>query len=145
MWSRPVANRVRRPWPIPSYNSVNFFGPCPASVRIEPPNARQVNSYPGVAGVEVIELGQRTSATEFTGLWVADTPDDLATFLMQMITIKRAGGFSTLVDTKGITSSDAILETFELTGETRWSPSEQGWAVPYRMRFLHIGFIPPAS
>lgn len=127
----------------PSFGGVNFFGPCPVSNRAELPNARQVTGYPGVVGVEVLELGFRTAVTEFAGLWVAATPADLGAFLTQMIALKRSGQMNVLVDTKGITSADAILDDWATEGESRWSPSDGGWAIAYRMRFLHIGYVPP--
>ena len=93
---------------------------------------------PGRAGLPVAGLS-------FTGLWVADSPDDLGTFLTGMVALKRSDALGTLLDTKGIASADAILESFETLGETKYSPSAGGWAVAYRMRFLHTGYVPPAQ
>lgn len=126
----------------PTFNGVNFFGPCPTSNRVELPNARQLNSFPGVAGVEVIEHGARTSYTEFAGIWYAEEHDDLGAFLTQLIAIKRNAGIYTLVDTKGVVSPDAILEGFETEEESKWSPTLQAWTIGYRLRFLHTGFVP---
>lgn len=127
---------------MPSFLGEDIFGPCPASSRVEPPNARQVNAYPGVAGTEVLELGWRTAYTEFSGLWVAASPEDLGAFLGLLVALKRSAALGVLVDTRGLASPDAILEAFETVGESRWSPSHGGWALAYRIRFLHTGYVP---
>ena len=130
--------------PDPSFNGLDIFGPCPSSNRTEGTNSRQRNGYPGVSGLEILELGWRESYTDFTGVWVGETPDDLGVFIADMIALKRSGIIATLVDTLGVTSVDAILEGFQTSGETKFHPG-YGWGVDYALRFMHTGYIPPSS
>lgn len=130
--------------PDPSFNGTNIFGPCPVITHIEPPNSRQYNAYPGVDGVESIDLGARLSYSEARGLLCADTAIALGAVEIAIIAIKRTDSFGTLVDTLGRTWADSILETFEVSQEVKFAPGF-GWCRAYLMRFVHLGTVAPTA
>ena len=124
--------------PEPTFNGAAIFGPAPSFSHDEPPNAQQINKYPGVIGVERLDLSPRESWTRVTGIFAGEYPEDLGPIFQQVRAIKRAGIIAPLVDTDNHTWSDAILFAFRTVGRSEYAPG-WGWTREYEMTFLHLG------
>lgn len=127
---------------VPSFAGIQLFGPTPEFEHDDPPNFEQVNHYPGVRGVQRIDLGLGRTTTRVHGILMAGTLADLGAFAASIRTLKIAGGFATLIDTDGITWNDAVLTHFQTHGPTVpvTSDAGSGWAKRYTMEFTHLGF-----
>ena len=120
-----------------TFNEEEIFGPCPIMTHDDPPNAAQVTHYPGVWGVERLDLAPGESFTNVKGVLVGDTVDDLGAACAAIRTMKLNGQTGTLVDTDGETWEDAVLIKFRTTSKSDWAPG-WGWCRDYEMTFLHL-------
>lgn len=97
---------------MPSYNGVPLFG-IGAKIRTsDNPRSVQENSFPGVSGVESLDLGMRGRITEATGLLVGDSALELANLLTQFRSYND-GNTYLLVDSLGFTWPYVRLVSFE--------------------------------
>ena len=126
---------------MPLFNGLAIFGPCPVFRHTDTPNAEQINHYPGVNGVERLDLGLATSITRVTGILVGVDLSDLGSQFATIRAMKAAGFVATLVDSKGLIWPDAVLHSF---GEVDRISGIAGYGVgqEYEMEFLHVGYNP---
>ncbi len=129
---------------MPTWNGLNFFGPCPIFDHDDPPNIEQINHYPGVRGVERLDLGLGIATTLVRGILCGVNDADLGSVLVTIRQAKLSGIAGTLVDTDNLTWPDAVLHTFRTVGRRTFSP---GWGITreYEMTFLHTGYNPNVS
>lgn len=99
--------------------------------------ARQINSYPGVNGLEVLNMGSRGGTTNAEGVLYGNTLDEISTLMNQFINYQRDGGAYTLVDSKGTSWSTVILQSFKPASPVMPSWGG-GYAQQYTAEFLHV-------
>lgn len=100
-----------------------------------PPEA-QVNAYPGVNGLEVLNLGTRGGTTTLSGRAFGTTAADLATAegLLRALVNGQVG---TLVDTLGVSWPNVRMEECKPEGRIQFDP-DLGYTRRYTARFLHL-------
>lgn len=123
-----------------TFNGDNIFGPTAIFDHDDPPNAEQRTHYPGVSGIERLDLAYEFGITTVEGLLVAPTPADLGALCVQVRALKTAGTVGTLVDNDGIVWPDAVIHRFRTVGRT--FPVGYGVGKEYRMEILHVGYNP---
>jgi hypothetical protein len=125
-----------------TFNGAEIFGTCICNHE-DPPNANQVNHYPGTDGIERLDLGVAESYTVIHGELVAATPEDLGAACQTIRALKQNAVLGTLVDTDGVSWDDAVIESFRTIGRAVQVPG-QGLARKYECRIIHTG-IPPTG
>lgn len=102
------------------------------------PRERQVNAYPGVDGLEVLDLGARGGLTLVRGvIGGADLPT-LAAVRSDFYALQQAGTFGDFVDTLGAVWPNACLARFRPVG--RVMPAAGGGFVQrYEAELFHSG------
>lgn len=100
------------------------------------PVARQINEYPGINGIEVLNMGTRGGSAEVTQgiLWSLDL-SELVSREDALRAHQLDGGAYMLVESVGRTWGLAILDRFRPIG--RYVRSiDGGWARQYRASFI---------
>lgn len=123
---------------MPTFNGVDIFGAASVFNHDERPNAEQVNHYPGVLGDERLDLGPTATFTTVRGVYAGAAPSDVGAAFTALASIKRPGAVGVLVDSEGVTWTDAILHTYRSTSRLVWAPG-WGWTREYEMIFRHLG------
>lgn len=98
----------------PSFDGIEMFGPAPWFEGPEQLADAQVNSYPGVDGVELIALGGRGGVTRVRGVLAGETADDLAAAEGVLRGYAKSLAACVLVDDLGQAWPAVVL--------TRWRP-----------------------
>jgi hypothetical protein len=124
------------PLPEATFDNVSL-GPLCTTRTYGNPHARQVNEYPGVNGLEVLNLGSRGGTTEAEGLLYGDTLLDLAAAFGTFIGYVRDGGAYTLEDSFGVSWDSVILVDFRPDGLAKLF-TDGGFCRAYKAVFLHI-------
>lgn len=117
-----------------SFNGTDL-GIVETCITAQAPKERQVNAYPGVNGLQLIDHGTRGAVTSARGLFSASSRAALASVLNTFRGYHTAGGKATLVDTYGTSWSDVILVQFRPAGVIYTSPG--GFCTRYEAEFLH--------
>ncbi|WP_435005155.1 hypothetical protein P12x_003049 [Tundrisphaera lichenicola] len=119
-----------------SYNAISLglIFSMPVSAN---PKARQVNTYPGANGLEVIDHGSRGGATFVEGAIVASSAAGLASAVQTFRALQVDGGAYTLVDTLDTAWTGVILTRFQPVGRI-YNTANNGLAQRYVAEFLHI-------
>lgn len=123
------------PLPEPTFDGV-WLGPICTTRTYANPVARQVNEYPGVNGLEVLNLGSRGGTTEADGLLFGTDLYDLANRFATFINYQRDGGAYVLYDSFGTAWPLVILVDFHPEGLAMQAPG--GVVRAYRALFLHV-------
>ena len=98
--------------------------------------SRQINTYPGANGLEVIDLGTRGGQTVLDGALFAANAASLAALEQSFRTLQEDGGPYNLVDTLGTAWSNVILVAFAPQGRV-FSVVGGALARKYHAEFLH--------
>lgn len=101
------------------------------------PKQRQVNAYPGVDGLQLIDHGTRGAMTSCSGLLTGTGVGGLSTILDTFHGYQEAGGKATLVDKLGKSWTNVILVQFTPVGPCY--PIQGGvlYCQQYEAQFLH--------
>lgn len=99
------------------------------------PKERQINTYPGVNGLQLVDHGTRGAVTSLRGVLSSSSRSGLASALGVFRTYQSVGGKATLVDTFGSSWTDVILVRFRPTGMIY--PKPGGFCTKYEAEFLH--------
>lgn len=101
-------------------------------------HARQVTAYPGVNGIEVLNMGSRGSNTVLQAAVSSSSLAGVSTALQTLGAYVLDGGAYTLVDNMGTTWTNVIMVSFQPTGRVvRSLPGV--YTIKYEAEFLHIG------
>lgn len=122
--------------PSPSFDGVSL-GPVCITRTYANPVARQINEYPGVNGLEVLNMGSRGGTTEAEGFLIATDLPSLGAAFATFIAYQRDGGAYTLFDSKGIEWPSVILADFRPDGMAK-PALNFGYVQAYKALFLHI-------
>jgi hypothetical protein len=104
------------------------------------PKDRQLNAYPGVNGLESLDMGLRGGQTTARGVLGGTDLADLASVQGQFRALQADGGAYTLVDSNGTEWPDVILVMFRPTGKRFLLAGDAGICQRYEMEFLHLDF-----
>jgi hypothetical protein len=104
------------------------------------PNAKQVNSYAGANGLEVLDMGSRGGTTVVEGAMVGVGTSGLAGAEAALRAMQVDGGAYVLVDTLGNSWPGVILIAFRPSGRVLPVASviPNTFARRYTAEFLHI-------
>lgn len=106
------------------------------------PKSRQINSYPGADGLQVIDHGTRGRTTQILGALGASTPSGLAALEERMHQFQRAGRPSILINQFDVMFDGVILTMFRTQGRVQIAIGgglpRGGYARMYIAEFLHI-------
>jgi hypothetical protein len=121
---------------MPTFNGVNIFGSCTKMARAVNPRGQQDNAYPGLSGVESLDLGLRGRFTAVQGRLTGVNAAALATaeILAESYVDGRA---YTLVDQYGTAWPHVKLQSFRPTGRIELF-ANQGYSRTYEMVFFHL-------
>jgi hypothetical protein len=122
----------------PTFNGDEIFGDGVIMTGDDPPNAAQVNHYPGTIGCERLDLGPETSYTNTTGLVYGPDPTDVGAAFAVFRALKENAVIGTLVDTEGTTWLNCYIESFRGKGRLCFAPGF-GWCREYEMKIGHLG------
>lgn len=109
------------------------------------PKGRQINAYPGVDGLEPLDMGNRGAETSVRGVFAAADLFSMGALLGGMYGLQADGGQYVLVDEYGTFWVDVILVDFRpigpvyLTGDPNY-----GVVKRYEAEFLHVDGYGPA-
>lgn len=117
-----------------SFNSTDL-GIVEVCNTVQAPKERQVNAYPGVDGLQLIDHGTRGAITQLRGVLAASSRSGLATLLGTFRAYHAAGGKATLVDTYGVSWTNVILVQFRPIANIY--PVPGGFCTRYEAEFLH--------
>ena len=121
-----------------SFNAIDM-GPAVQVVTMPAPNELQVNAYPGVNGLEVINHGSRGGTSHAEGWCYGADLTSLAAAEQTWRGMVTAGTVATLVDTLGTSWANVRITLFQPQG--RVLPAvflgTGGFVRRYRMEFLH--------
>ena len=106
--------------PVATYGGLALFGSAATVHVAAETNARQITGYPGVHGLEVLDLGRRGGTGRIDGIWFFVSPLDLQTTLATW-TFLCDGTPRTLIDTKGLIWPQALLDPYRLEGPSSTS------------------------
>ena len=101
------------------------------------PKGRQINTYPGANGLEVIDHGTRGGRTVCLGALGGATTAVLASAEAALRGAQLDGGKYTLVDTLGISWTGVILANFQPVGRVNLLAGG-GYGRKYQAEFLHV-------
>lgn len=101
------------------------------------PNDFQLNAYPGVNGIEALNLGSRGGTSMYKAALYASTPANLDALFAVFRGYVQAGGASTLVDAYGTTWTNVILRNFRPTGPRKLLANGDGVIQRCEYEFLH--------
>jgi hypothetical protein len=119
----------------PTFNEATIFGDAVEMHHDDPPNAVQVNHYPGVRGIERLDMGETATMIQVKGVFYADTPEDLAIVIQTMRTLKQEATLGTLVDTDGTSWDNAVIDSMRITSRGVYAPG-WGWTRSYEARII---------
>lgn len=121
-----------------SFNGVDL-GPACVMVTAPAPKELQINAYPGVVGIGVLDHGGRGGITQCNGWSVGVDAASLAAVEQAFRALQQSTGVYTLIDTLGTAWANVKLLEFE--PEPRVfacvALGSGGWSRRYRMTFLH--------
>lgn len=123
------------PVPQPSFAELPLGAICTTRTYGNP-QSRQINEYPGINGIEVLNLGSRGGTTEAEGLMWGSTFAELASLFGAFTALQLDGGAYTLVDIYGVVYQQVILVDFRPAGLVK--PAAPGYAREFKALFLHI-------
>lgn len=112
------------------------LGPFVSMQTIANPHDLQINTYPGINGLEVLTQGGRGGTTHAAGACYGETIADLVATEQQFRTLQVNATWGDLVDSAGTTWSEVLLLMFQPVGEIDEVPG-YGYGREYRMEFLH--------
>ncbi len=121
---------------IPTYNGLPIFGYSVSMTTVDVPREKQINSYFGLSGLEILDGGSRGRWTYARGLLSGDTPALLAMSEMQFRSFND-GIARVLVDTLGSIWQEVRLDAFQPIGRVSQSPSGVCFRA-YNARFFHL-------
>jgi hypothetical protein len=101
------------------------------------PKARQINTYPGATGLEVLDQGGRGGTTTVLGAVLGGSPSGLDSAISTFRSLQQDGGQYTLLDNLGRSWSGVILVAFNTVGQARPLVGG-GYAKRYEAEFLHV-------
>ena len=101
--------------PVPTYAGLALFGSAVTLHVTAESNGRQLNAYPGVHGLELLDLGRRGGTGRIDGIWFFAGPLDLRTTLATW-TYLCDGTPRILWDSKGLVWPNAVLDPYRLEG-----------------------------
>lgn len=105
---------------VATYGNLALFGDLATITPGSEDRARQLNSYPGVNGLECLDLGQRGAQSRVEGIWIfADLASFQATLLTWLALVD--GVPRTLIDTKLMRWPNCLLNPYKLDGSARTS------------------------
>jgi hypothetical protein len=120
---------------MPSFNAIDlgdFCYVCPDPAE----NDIQINAYPGVDGLEILDLASRGGQTTIHGACVGIDFATLAAIENTWISMKNAGVVATLIDSLGTSWANVRILKFRPHG-----PIEDvvgyGWGREFEMILLH--------
>lgn len=120
-----------------TYNSVDL-GYIQSFTTAPNAHARQVTAYPGVNGLEILNLGSRGSTTSVSGAVSASSLANLSSALQTLGAYVSDGGAYTLVDNLGTTWTNVVMMGFTPVGKVFVS-TPGIYTIRYEAQFLHIG------
>lgn len=101
------------------------------------PKQRQVNAYPGVDGLQLIDHGTRGAMTSVQGVLYATGKSGLSSLLDTFRGYQSAGGKATLVDKLSKTWTNVILVQFAPVGPCYPIQGGVQFCQQYEAQFLH--------
>jgi hypothetical protein len=121
---------------MPSFGGTNIFGTAVSMSTADNLRERQLNSYFGLSGLELLDGGHRGRVTYASGLLYGTSPALLAA-AEAVFRSFNDGTARVLVDTLGASWPSVRLEAFQPQGRIRQSPGGMLFR-SYKARFLHL-------
>lgn len=120
-----------------SYDGINgFFGYSVKMTTVENPRRCQMNTYPGLDGVEELDQGFNGRLTIVTGKLAANTPFLLG-LILRSFESYNDGIARVLTDTEGQAWPSVKLESFEPAQGSAKLSIPLGYTRDYAARFRH--------
>ena len=101
--------------PVATYGGLALFGSAATVNVAAETNARQITGYPGIHGLECLDLGRRGGTARIDGIWFFVNGLDLAATLSTW-TLLCDGTPRVLIDSKGLIWPNALLDPYHLEG-----------------------------
>ena len=122
---------------MPFFNDVDIFGTAVRMRRQAGERAIQKNSFPGLSGVEALDMGSRGRVTTVTGRFVCPDEDtfNAAVLLFESYVDGQA---YTLVDQFGNEWPQVMCVEFGITGELNRIFGTGGVTAQYSAKFEHL-------
>lgn len=120
---------------MPSYGGVDIFGYSVQIATADNPRQSQENKFFGLDGIERLDGGLAGRFTTVQGVHFGVSAFALAT-VQETFRSYNDGLARVLIDSRGVTWPDVVLESFEPQG--RIVADYQGYYQPYRARFRHL-------
>lgn len=120
----------------PTFGGTALFGNVTDMPTADNPRDRQINSYNGQNGLEILDGGGRGRVTRVTGQLFGNGPAGL-TAAVALFRSFLDGNAYVLVDTVGNTWPVVRLERFHPTGRIRQDADGLCWQ-DYTAEFLHV-------
>lgn len=120
-----------------TYNGVDL-GLIEEPQTVAAGNDLQVNAYPGVNGVEVLNLGSRGGTSLYRGAMSAINVAALDATFALFRAMQASGATATFVDAYGTIWFDVILKSFRPTGPRKLLANNDGVIQRYEAEFFHL-------
>ena len=102
------------------------------------PNDRQLNAYPGVNGLESLELGGRGGRTAVSGVLIAGSEAALESAKYQLMLLQVAGAPDVLVTPDGSAWPSVVMVAFQPAPGRFPMAAPPGYGQRYDAEFLHL-------
>jgi hypothetical protein len=122
---------------LPLFNGQAIFGTAIRLRRGVGERALQKNAFPGLSGLESLDMGGRGRVTNVTGRFKCATEEDLNAAILIFESYKDGNAY-VLRDQFGNNWPYVLLEEFTPTGELNNIFSIGGYTVQYSAKFEHL-------
>lgn len=119
-----------------SFNSTDL-GTVVEMTTVLSPKQRQVNAYPGINGLQLIDHGTRGATTRVRGILSGSGRAGLSTVFDTFRGYQTAGGKATLVDVLGKSWTNVILVVFQPIGQSGVMAGGVNYCQQYEAEFFH--------
>lgn len=123
---------------MPVFNSLSFFGVVQTERSVNTPNDVQLNAFPGVNGLQSLNMGSRGGRTAVRGTLFGANAAELETLQQTFRNLLAARTVAAYVNDAGTNLGPSYLEMFQpLDEEIAWYPG-WGWGLEYVAVFVHL-------
>lgn len=126
---------------MPGFGPMNDFGQSATWVTLLEPRGKQLNSFPGLDGIECLDMGDRGGRTVVSGVKFGASPADGGASIEAWFTTwlsLRDGVSRDLTDINGTSYSNVLLDQVVKVGRVRQSVY-RFYFRQFELHFLHLG------
>ncbi len=122
----------------PTYGGDAIFGHPVMMTTDEPPNEIQMNAFPGINGVEVLDLGSRVRHTHVRSRYVADSMEGIGALFGILRNYKRNPQAFPLYTTAGETFPLVKLQSFRPIPPIHADGSTASYYQDFEATLIHL-------